>query len=267
MHRSRHAVAVVAVAGALSLSACDDHTVAIRFDPEVGDEYRLESHVDTEIERTVDGKTDVDRSTARLEASETVTAVDDNEIAVEVTVERDGAVPRRYEVRFGPRGHLSTIDLVEGVPAGALGLNLTSGLPSDLSSPPAGPLEPGAEWSIEREITNPETDETVTVRGTGRLESLGVADGVPIASVVVDVAVPLRSVETTTEGRVTLRGRQSVVSRTRYDLDTGTARHDRTDIRGEIDVLVEPPKGIDAPPVPGTIRYEIEMETERVPAT
>ena len=253
------------MAGALALAACEEHTITIQFEPMVGDRYRLESEVDAEILRTVDGEVDVERSESRLSASETVTAVDEDEIAVEVSVERDGAVPRRYEVRFGPSGHLSAIDLVEGVPTPALGLDLASGLPPDLVSPPTGPLEPGATWSNEREITNPDTDETVVVSGTGRLESLGVVDGVPIASVVVEVDVPLRSVESTADGRVTVRGRQTVVSRTRYDLDNGTARHDRTDIRGEIDVLVEPPEGIDAPPVPGTIRYDIEAETHRVP--
>ena len=262
MHR-RCVVAVVAATTVLSLAACEDHTVAIRYQPTVGDEFRLHSEVDTEVARTVDDDTDVQRNSSRLEATETVTSVDEDEIAVDVTVERDGSVARTYEVRFDPTGHLSAIDLVEGVPTEALGIVLTSDLPADISSPPPGRLEPGATWTIERVLTSPERDQPFTVRGTGRLDSLGMVDGTPIGVVVSEVSVPLHSVTVTDDGRVTVRGTQHVVSRTTYDLDGGTARSDSTDIRGDVEVLVEPPEGIDAPPVPGTISYVIEAQTRR----
>lgn len=257
---------IAAVAVTLSLTACEEHTVAIEYRPEPGDEYVVGAQVESEIVRTVDGETDVERNTSRLDAVETVTAVDDDEVAVEVTVERDGSVPRTYEVRFDPTGHLSTIDLVEGVPAETLGIGLTTDLPADISSPPTGRLEPGATWTIERVITSPDRDEAFTVTGTGHLTSLGVVDGTPIGTVVVEVSVPLHSVMLTDDGRVTVRGTQTVRSRTSYDLDEGTARGDTTDIRGDVDVLVEPPEGVDAPPVPGTIRYVIETQTRRAKA-
>lgn len=258
-----HRRLVVAVAAVLALTACEEHTVAIRYQPSTGDEYRLQSEVDTEVVRTIEGESDVERSSSRLRATERVTSVDEDEIAVDVRVERDGSVPRTYEVRFDPTGHLSAIDLVEGVPTEALGIVLTTDLPADIASPPPGRLEPGATWTIERRITSPDRDEPFTVSGTGRLESLGVVDGDPVASVVVEVSVPLHAVTETDDGRVTVRGTQTVVSRTTYGLDDGTARSDVTDIRGEVEVLVEPPAGVEAPPVPGTITYVVETETHR----
>lgn len=259
MHR-RLAVAAAAV---LSLAACEEHTVSIHYQPSAGDEYRLQSGVDTEVVRTIDGETEVERTSSQLQATERVTSVDDDEVAVEVRVERDGSVPRTYEVRFDPTGHLSAIDLVEGVPTEALGIVLTTDLPADISSPPPGRLEPGATWDIERLITSPDRDEPFTVTGTGRLESLGVVDGDPVGVVVVEVSVPLHSVTVTDDSRVTVRGTQTVVSRTSYRLGDGTARSDATEIHGEVDVLVEPPAGVEAPPVPGTITYVIETQTRR----
>lgn len=260
MHRRRCVAVALAV---LFLAACEEHTVTIRYAPDAGDEYRLRSEVETEVVRTIDGETDVERSTSQLNATETVTAVGEDEIAVEVRVERDGSPSRTYEVRFDPTGHLSAIDLVEGVPTEALGIVLTTDLPADISSPPPGPLEPGQTWTIERTITGPDRDEPARVLGTGRLDSLGVVDGHEMGVVVVEVSVPLHSVMDTADGRVTVRGTQTVVSRTSYDLDDGTARSDTTDITGDVDVLVEPPSGIDAPPVPGTITYVIETRTRR----
>lgn len=261
MHRRRVAVAVAAI----SLTACADHTVAIRFEPDVGDTYDLRSAVDTEVVRIVAGDPETERSESRLDATERVVAVDDDEIAVEVTVARDGSPARTFEVRFDPSGRLSAIDLVQGVPTDALGLDLATGLPAAVVSPPAGPLEPGATWTIEETVGGRDGDGEVTVTGTGRLESLGVVDGIRTGVVVVELTIPLRTVTDTADGRITVRGSQTVESRTDYDLDDGTARSDRTDIRGDIDVLVEPPEGIDAPPVPGRIRYRIETETARTP--
>ena len=246
----------------LAFAACEEHTVAIRFDPEVGDHFRFRSEIRTEVARTIDGETEVERGTSRLEATETITEVADDEVGVEVSVQRDGAPVRSYEVRFDRTGRLSTIDLVEGVPTEALGLDLATDLPADIASPPAGRLEPGQTWTIDRQVSIDER--TVTITGGGRIDELGVEDGHEVAVAVVELSVPVRSVVETADGRVTLRGIQRSRSRTTYDLHDGTARTDRTRIRGDVEVLVEPPEGIEAPPVPGSVRYDVRSETRRI---
>lgn len=248
---------------ALALTGCDPHSVSIRFDPEAGDTYRLRSEIDTEVVRTVGDETSVERSRSRLDATERVLAVDGESIEVSVSVERDGGAPRSYDVRFDPSGRLSTIDLVEGVPAEALGLDLATDLPSDVSSPPRGPVEPRTTWTIDRDIGGGD-GRTTRVTGSGRVDEFGVVDGVDVVTVDVALVVPLHSVRTTPDGLVTVRGQQSVVSRTTYDIADGTARRDRTVIEGSVDVVVEPPAGIAASPVPGRIEFSIETETRRV---
>lgn len=249
----------------LALAACDPHTIEIRFDPAVGDGYRFRSDVRTEVERTIDGETTVEEASSVLDATERVVAVEDDEIRIEVTLERDGTTQRTYDVRFDRSDRLTAIDLVEGVPAEALGLDLATDLPADVASPPAGPLEPGTTWEIERVVEIDGQPDPIVVRGTGRVDSLGVVDGNDVAVVVVDLEVPIRSAIETADGEVTVRGMQTSTSRTTYDLDDGAARSDRTDITGVVAVVVEPPTGIVAAPVEGSISYRVETRTRRVP--
>ena len=265
VHSRRRVLAAVAATAVLAVvAACEPHTVAVQFEPEVGDRFRFRSDIETEVARTIDGETSVERGASQLDATESIIATDDDEIGVEVTVERDGAAARTYEVRFDRTGRLSTIDLVEGVPTEALGLDLATDLPPDIASPPPGPLEPGAEWSIRRRVQVEGRDDPLIVTGSGRVDSLGVQDGHEVAVVLVELSVPIRSAVDTADGRVTLRGTQTSRSRTTYDLADGTARRDRTRIEGDIDVVVAPPTGIEAPPVAGTVRYDVRSDTHRV---
>lgn len=261
--RARTAVAFL-LALAAAMGGCDEHTVAIRFDPDVGDRYRFRSEVTTEVARTLDGETTVERDESVLDATELVVAVDDEEIRLDVTLARDGATQRSYEVRVDRGDRLTAIDLVEGVPADALGLDVITDLPADIASPPAEPLEPGARWAIERTLAV-DDENPVTVDGWGRVESLGVVDGHDVAVIIVELRLPVRRTIDTVDGVVTVEGVQTSRSRTTYDLDEGAARSDDTEIRGEIDVLVRPPADIEAAPVSGRILYEVTTRTTRVP--
>lgn len=265
--RTRRTITRLAAAIALTLAlvACDPATVGIRFDPAVGDTYRFRSDISTRVVRTIDDETTVEDADSVLDATEVVTAVDDDEITVAVTLERDGATQRSYEVRFDRGDRLTAIDLVEGVPADALGLDLANDLPADIASPPAGPLEPGETWQIRRVVEVAGQPDPIVVEGVGRIDSLGVVDGNDVAVVVVDLSVPIRSVIETPDGTVRVEGTQSSSTRTMYDLDDGAAREDHTDITGEVDVIVDPPAGVEADPVDGEIRYEIETRTVRIP--
>lgn len=248
----------------LVLASCEEHTVAVRFEPEVGDVYRFRADIDTEVTRTIDGETTEEADGAVLEATQTVRAVADDEVLVRVALQRDDASPRTVDVRLDRSSRLTAIDLVEGVPAEALGLDVQMDLPADISSPPTGPLEPGARWEIEREVTLGGLSRPVVVRGTGRIDALGVEDGHEVAVAVVELDVPVRTVLDTEDGRVRLVGTQHTVSETAYDLGDGAMRRDRTVTRGEVAVIAEPPSGVDAAPIRGELAYRLETSTRRL---
>lgn len=261
---SRVAAAIVAVACASTLTACEDHTVAIRFEPAIGDRYDFRSDVTTDITRTLDGETTREHDESTLGATETVTGIDGDEITLDVALERDGAPARAYTVRVNRSDRLTAIDLVEGVPAEALDLDLASDLPADVASPPAGPLEPGARWAISRTVEASDGGQPTVVTGTGRVESLGVQDGHDIATVVVELRVPIRSQIDTADGAVQVRGVQYSTSRTTYDLDDGAARGDDTTISGDLVVVVDPPVGVVAEPARFTVDYQLLSTTQRI---
>lgn len=266
----RHHLALLVVGLVLAttaLAACEDPTFELRFEPEVGDEYRFRSEVTTDVTRRTEAETvdpEPTRTRAILDATETVDAIDGDDITVDVLLERDSAAPRGYEVRFDRADRITAIDLIEGVPADALGLDLRTDLPAGVASPPSGPLEPGDRWEIERPIEG--RGPSTVVRGRGWVESLGVRDGDDVAVIIVELTVPVRATFETPDGTVTIEGVQESRSRTAYDLADGLARADSTTITGEIEVLIDPPEGVVAPPIPGLVRYRVEAVTERVRA-
>lgn len=257
------------MAGALvlSLAACEEHTVAVRFEPEVGDVYRFRADVETDVVRTIEGVTSSEEDAATLDATQTVQAVADDEVLVRVALQRDDAAPRTVDVRLDRASRLTAIDLVEGVPAEALGLDVAMDLPADIASPPTGRLEPGDRWEILREVSLGGIGRPVLVRGRGRIDALGVEDGRDVAVAVVELEVPVRTVIDTADGRVRLVGTQHTTSETAYDLGDGAMNRDRTVTEGTVEVIAEPPAGVDAEPLRGDIDYRIVTRTRRLDGT
>jgi hypothetical protein len=246
------------------LAACDEHTVAVRFEPEVGDVYRFRAEIATEVVRDLDGEVSEDADVAVLEATQTVRSVADDEVLVRVALQQDDAPSRTVDVRLDRASRLRAIDLVEGVPAEALGLDVSMDLPADISSPPTGPLQPGDRWVIEREVPVGAVGRPVTVRGHGRIDSLGVEGGHPVAVAVVELEVPVRSVVEVDGAPVRLVGVQRTRSVTAYDLVDGAMRRDRTTTNGDVALIAEPPPGIDATPLQGELGYRIVTRTTRL---
>lgn len=245
------------------LTACEPHTIDLGFEPTVGDTFRFRSTIRTEVDRSVEGRSeDPISEESVLEATETVTDVDDEGVTMDVSIRRDGAPARDYTARFAHGQHLTAADLIEGTTADAVGMDLAANLPSDLSSPPPGPLEPGQRWTIEREVATEHVP--IVVTGQGRVRTLAVHDGHDVALVEVELVVPIRSVIDHPNGLVHLEGRQISRSHTTYDLTEGTVRHDRTTIDGDVSWNLEPPPGVEAVPLPGTIAYTISTNTQRV---
>lgn len=256
-------MAILALSLAATLTACDPHTIDLGFDPSVGDTFRFRSTIQTEVARVVDGRADEPISeTATLEASESVTSVDDDAVTIDVSITRDGAPARDYTARFARGQHLTAADLIEGAAADAVGLDLAANLPSDLASPPDGPLEPGARWSISRQVET--GNGTIVVTGQGRVRALGVEKGRDVAVVEVDLRVPIQSSLNNPNGVVHLEGTQTSRSRTTYDIVEGTVQRDQTTLDGEVTFVLEPPSGVRAEPVPGSIIYSVTTNTQRV---
>lgn len=238
--------------------------MAVRFEPEVGDVHRFRAEVETEVVRTVDGVTTNEDDAATLDATQTVQAVADDEVLVRVALQRDDAAPRTVDVRLDRASRLTAIDLVEGVPAEALGLDVAMDLPADIASPPTGRLEPGARWEIRREVSLGDRTRPVLVQGRGRIDSLGVEDGREVAVAVVELDVPVRTIIEGDTGRVRLVGMQRTTSETAYDLGDGAMNRDRTVTEGTVEVIAEPPAGVDAEPIRGDIEYRIVTRTRRL---
>jgi len=261
--RRRAAGATAALAVALALGGCEEHTVAVRFEPEVGDVYRFRAEIETDVVRDLDGEVSEESDVAELDATQTVRAVGADEVLVRVALRRDRAAPRTVDVRLDRASRLTAIDLIEGVPAEALGIDVSTDLPADISSPPTGRLEPGDRWVIEREVRIGDLPRAVTVRGRGRITELGVEDGHEVAVAVVELDVPVRTVVDADGGPVRLVGVQRSRSETAYDLDDGAMRRDRTTTEGEVALIAEPPPGIDAAPLRGELDYRIVTRTTR----
>lgn len=238
--------------------------MAVRFEPEVGDVHRFRADIETEVVRTVDGVTTDEDDATTLDATQTVQAVTDDEVLVRIALQRDDAAPRSVDVRLDRASRLTAIDLVEGVPAEALGLDVAMDLPADIASPPTGRLEPGARWEIVREVSLDGSARPVLVQGRGRIDSLGVEDGREVAVAVVELDVPVRTVIEGDDGRLRLVGTQRTMSETAYDLGDGAMNRDRTVTHGTVEVIAEPPAGVDAEPIRGDIEYRIVTRTRRL---
>lgn len=245
------------------LAACEPHTVEVRFAPEPGDVLAYRSVVRTTTESSLGGDDADATELSVLETTQSVRDVEDDAIVVDIAVRQDGAPARAFEVRLDRAGRLSGIDLIEGVPTRALGLDVGPDLPPAVASPPPGPLEPGTRWTIREPVQVDGLPRPLLVTGRGRIASLGVEDGHEVAVAVVELSVPVRSVVPGPDGEVTLIGTQTSRSETAYDLADGAVRRDRTEVTGQVDVIVQPPAGVEAPPLRGELRYEVQTETSR----
>lgn len=255
-------VAALVVTAAL-LAACEPATVSIAYTPAVGDRYDVVSLVTTEVTRVLDGETATDARSDRLEASETVTGVDDDTVEVTVEVRRGGERSREFVTAFDRSGRLASIDIVDGVAAETLGVDLPADLPAAVTRPPATTLAPGDRWVIASTAL---ADGTSFVSGRGAVVRLGVDDGVDVAVVRLDLDVELVHETATRNGTVTIAGRQTIEITTTYDLGGGFARAELTRIGGRVDVLVTPPAGVESAAVTGTIDYTVSIETARTVA-
>lgn len=294
-HRGR--LRPVAVLGflctTLALAACDTDAVTIAGSAVVGDVQRYEVSVDHEVRRRLEPGAiasfpDAERTTAVLEVTASVVEDPDGTVATDVEVRRNQEVARRFRVAAGDGDGAAVAGAVVVGSAGTLfdsvalgspavpdspaapdspaGPGLTgfggTTLPGRLAAPPATPLRPGDRWQIDTVVAGPDGEDR-RITGDGRLDRLDRRDGFDVAVVVVDIDVPVRAVSEGAEGRISLSGTQRTTTTTAYRIDDGSVHDAETTVAATLDLAIEPPESIAAPPVRGTLDYTLRTVTRR----
>lgn len=262
---------VLVVTAALALGACRSGAVEITYGPAPGTrvEYRVE--VDTLTVWDLDEDTALDAGPVsepdrqELVVRQEVLAADESGVRVDVTIERPDAVPRRFVVRFDRAARLTRVERADGIPTSTLDdLGLAELFPAAAGAPPDAPLEPGSSWKVDDELLLPGSAEPVALQGRGRLVQLDVRGGEDVAVVRTELSFPVRTVAAAPSGQVRLDGDQQVSQRSVHRLADGTLESSDTVTVGDYDVLVEPPPGRTADPVPGTLHIEVRTRTTRL---
>ncbi len=252
---ARRLLALALVLAAPLAAACREDTVAVAFEPEVGDVWSYRYEIDATVTTVLDGGSPmVTEIATTLLADQEVVQVTDDGVQAEVTLRRDGGAARTAEVRLDRAGSLQGLDLVSGEPLEVFGLSDLGGVLPTVALPD-GRLAPGDRWAIDDGLAT----------GTGRLVRLGVVDGREVAVVASDTRRPVAEVTPTQGTTAALEGELRARSTSTYDLGDGSLRRARSTARGDIEARIAPPSGVDAPAVPGTISYEVRVEVTRLP--
>lgn len=248
MHRPGRAVAFAA--GVALLAGCDDGTVRLDGAPEIGarsvHRYELEATITRFLQGEEPAVSEVD---VTVDTEAEVLELTDDGVRAEVTIRRRGEGPRTAQVVLGRGGTLQDLELVEGLPAAATGLDGFAALFAAAELPPDEPLRPGDRWVVREDA----------VQGSGRLERLAVVDGEPVAVVRSDVLELLDGTDASG-----LEGELRTSATTTYDLGDGSVRRSTSTSSGSVDALIQPPEGVDAEPVQATISYDVQVRVVRL---
>jgi hypothetical protein len=253
-----------------TLAGCRDEGVLLTFRPEVGTTYRYEVVVRSSATRRVEGgRPEVEREEARFDARHTVVDADDGGIRVEIELRRAGSASRTYVVRYDRAAQLEAVESIEGISVATLGgLGLAEIFPAAAGAPPDRALAPGDRWIIDETVQLPGEQEPSRLRGDGRLDELGVVDGLDVARIVTRSVVPIRSVagdgdDGDAGGRLSRQGSLTTRSRTEHDLSDGSVRRVDSTTTGLLRVTIAPPEDVGGEPVEATVAVEVESETRR----
>jgi hypothetical protein len=247
------------------VAGCRPDTVRVSFRPAVGARYRyvidVHSVTTTHIEGT---KTQRRDERVRLVAEHTVLSRGSQGVRVRVVVGEPGKAPQSLVVRFDAAAQLESIESVEGDAPDIVGALGVPEIFPGAAGPPARPLSPGDDWSLNRRVYVPGTISASRVRILGRLDQLGVAGDEDVARVVSRTTLPLVTTAFTDAGLLHLDGAQRIDQRSVYDLDDGAVRSVRATTIGRFRLRVEP-VGSPAPTeVPGRLDVRVTSTTKRL---
>lgn len=245
----------VLVAALVAVGACQPGTVRIDGHPSVGERSRYRYEIEATITRAIEGGAPTtSKVSTTLLADQKVTAVTRSGIQADVTLRRDGAATRTARVLLNRSGAIRSIELVAGLESADVGLSQLGSLLPPAVTPPTRALAPGARWTIDED----------DLRGTGRLMRLGVVDGADVAVVETSLSERIHDDVTSGTSRATLTGTLRTLSTAAYDLGDGSTRHSTARSSGTVRARIEPPAGIQAQPVLGTITYDIKVQAVRL---
>jgi hypothetical protein len=249
----------VALLGLLALGAsvlfgCRTSTVSVAFTAAVDAVYDYRYEIVGTVTRTVeDQPPEVTRLDTRLEAEQRVVERTPEGARIRLQLAREGGVARTAIVLVDRAGSLEGVELVQDLDAEVFGVATNDALvPTHLGGPPDRPLAPGDTWDLEDQRD-----------GSGRLERLGVVDGVDVAVVRIHATDELTRTVRVGEGRARVSGTLRSGARTSYDLTDGAIRRSRSWSRGTFEVVLLPPRGVLADPVPATIEYDVSVRVTR----
>jgi hypothetical protein len=244
-------------------AACRTDGVRLAFRPDPGSRYvyRVEVHAevvtrigDTEERRRVDD--DV------LFADHDVLVAGPRSSTVRVRLRGEGQPPRTFQVRLDRAARLAEVERIEGLPASALGeLGLSEIFPAAAGAPPDRLLAPGERWQVDEPITLPGQGLS-RLRGEGRLVELGVVDGLEVARVDTTFRLPVEQTTDEAQGRIVLRGEQSVHARSTSMIGDGAVYSAETETRGRYTLQLLPRDGGAA--VPGELEIVVRSTTRRI---
>ena len=250
----RLGAALVLLVGASLATGCRPSTVTLTFAPQVGDRYTYRYEVDATVTRSLDGAAPaVSDLHTTIEAEQEVLEVSPGGVRAAVTLRRDGEAPRSTEVRLDRAGALQGVDLIEGQPAGVFGLRDLDGVLPTVALPSRA-LAPGDRWSLDG----------ASLAGEARLARLGVIDGEDVAVIVTRTSEPIEDTVPTGTTTAALQGQLRARATTAYDLRDGSLRRSTSRARGQVQVRIAPPPGVDSAAASGTITYDIRVRVTRL---
>jgi hypothetical protein len=247
------------VTAAAVTAACGSGTVRIAYNPPPGTRtaYRVTVHATT-VTRVQGQPARQTSDDEALTATHEVLSSGPDGSRVRVTLVAEGGQPRTYVVRLDRAAQLAEVQLVEGVPASALGdLGLSEIFPAAAGAPPTRPLSPGERWAIDQSL--PLGGTPVRLTGGGRLVSLGVISGWKVDTLETHYRLP---VDRTTDAARLIGTQSTVTSATRRLVD-GTIDHETATTTASYQLLLLPPAGTRGPSIPGTLDVTITSDTRR----
>lgn len=251
----RLAAAAVLLGGLLAGSACRPGTVTVAPRVEVGDRARYRYEIDATITSALEGDEPTTTEIAtELLADQEVVAITEDGAQAQVTLRRDGDAPREAQVLLDRSGAIQSIELVEGLTSGGLGLAELGSLLPPSTLPPTSPLAPGARWKISEG----------GLEGRGRLDRVGIIDGEEVAVVETSLVEAMQEAVVAGASEATLDGQLRSGGTAAYDVADGSVRRSSARSHGEVSARIQPPAGVDAEPVDATITYDIRVRVTRL---
>lgn len=251
----RRLVALLGVLLSPALLGCRPATVSVAFTPEVDAVYAYRYEIEGTVTRTVDGQEpEVTRLDTELVAEQQVQERTAGGARIRLELAREGGVARTAVVLVDRAGSLEGVELVEDLDAAVFGVaGSDSLLPTHLGGPPDRPLAPGDTWHAGDDRRE----------SSGRLERLGVVDGVDVAVVRTTAREALDRTGRAGESATRVSGTLRSGARTTYDLADGAIRRSRSWSQGTFEAEVAPPLGVAADPVHATIEYDVTVRVTR----